>query len=135
MFSLYLILAVFIGLLQAKSSTGDSVLVILDNKLNQSDYSLFFGGLEGTCKREPVFRLFNILSQSKGIALPFARPETAPRRSRSTTHQTSTTLSSSHRTQKVRCVVAPSAKAEFDQPERLRFRIRYHTSIFSLTAR
>lgn len=46
MFSLYLILAAFVGLLHAKSSTGDSVLVILDNKLNRSDYSLFFGGLE-----------------------------------------------------------------------------------------
>ncbi|KAF9654064.1 dolichyl-diphosphooligosaccharide-protein glycosyltransferase [Thelephora ganbajun] len=46
MFSLYLILAAFIGLLQAKSSTGGSVLVILDNKLNRSEYSLFFGGLE-----------------------------------------------------------------------------------------
>jgi hypothetical protein len=51
MFSLYLILAAFVGLLQAKSSTGDSVLVVLDNKLNRTDYSLFFGGLEGT--REP----------------------------------------------------------------------------------
>ena len=47
MLSLYLILAAFVGLLQAKSSTGDSVLVILDSKLNRSDYSLFFGGLEG----------------------------------------------------------------------------------------
>lgn len=49
MFSLYLILAAFVGLLHAKSSTGDSVLVILDNKLDRSDYSLFFGGLESTC--------------------------------------------------------------------------------------
>lgn len=48
MFSLYLVLAAFVGLLHAKSSTGDSVLVILDNKLNRSDYSLFFDGLEGT---------------------------------------------------------------------------------------
>jgi len=54
MLSLYLILAAFVGLLQAKSSTGDSVLVILDNKLNQSDYSLFFGGLEGVCEQEFV---------------------------------------------------------------------------------
>lgn len=51
MFSLYLILAVFVGLLQAKSSTGDSVLVVLDNKLNRADYSLFFGGLESACER------------------------------------------------------------------------------------
>ena len=54
MFSLYLILAAFVGLLHAKSSTGDSVLVILDNKLNRSDFSLFFDGLEGTCELRPV---------------------------------------------------------------------------------
>ena len=52
MFSLYFILAAFVGLLQAKSSTGDSVLVILDNKLNRADYSLFFGGLESTCRKK-----------------------------------------------------------------------------------
>jgi len=46
MFSLYLLLAAFVGLLHAKSSTGDSVLVVLDDKLNRSDYSLFFAGLE-----------------------------------------------------------------------------------------
>lgn len=46
MFSLYLIMAAFVGLLHAKSSTGDSVLVVLDNKLNRSDYSVFFGDLE-----------------------------------------------------------------------------------------
>lgn len=68
MFSLYLILAAFVGLLQAKSSTGESVLVILDNKLNQSDYSLFFGGLKGTCEWELMFHLLNSLSQSKDIA-------------------------------------------------------------------
>ena len=50
MLSLYLIMAAFIGLLHAKSSTGDSVLVILDSKLNRSDYSLFFDGLEGICE-------------------------------------------------------------------------------------
>ena len=52
MISLYLILAAFVGLLHAKSSTGDSVLVILDNKLNRSEYSLFFDSLEGTCELE-----------------------------------------------------------------------------------
>jgi len=62
MLSLHLILAAFVGLLQAKSSTGDSVLVILDNKLNRSDYSLFFGGLEGAFEREFIFRLFNFSS-------------------------------------------------------------------------
>ena len=67
MFSLYLILAAFVGLLQAKSSTGDSVLVILDSKLNRSDYSLFFGGLEGTREEDLVFHLLNSLLQSKDI--------------------------------------------------------------------
>jgi len=57
MLSVYLILAAFVGLLQAKSSTGDSVLVILDSKLNQSDYSLFFGSLEGVCGRGFAFTL------------------------------------------------------------------------------
>ena len=61
MFSLYLILAAFVGLLQAKSSTGDSVLVILDNKLNRADYSLFFGGLESACERKLVFSLSDSL--------------------------------------------------------------------------
>jgi len=102
MFSLYLILAAFVGLLQAKSSTGDSVLVILDNKLNRSDYSLFFGGLEGTRERELMVHLITFLPQSKDTVLPFVRRETAPPRSRSMTHQTSTTLSSLHLTQKVR---------------------------------
>ena len=58
MLSLYLILAAFVGLLQAKSSTGDSVLVILDSKLNRSDYSLFFSGLEGMREHEFIFRFF-----------------------------------------------------------------------------
>ena len=31
----------------ARSSTGSSVLVILEPKLKQDDYSLFFGGLRG----------------------------------------------------------------------------------------
>ena len=52
MISLYLILVAFVGLLHAKSSTGDSLLVILDNKLNRSEYSLFFDSLEGTCELE-----------------------------------------------------------------------------------
>ena len=65
MLSLYLILAAFVGLLQAKSSTGDSVLVILDSKLNQSDYSLFFSGLESTCEQGFAFCLSNSPLQSK----------------------------------------------------------------------
>ena len=102
MFSLYLILAAFVGLLHAKSSTGDSVLVILDNKLNRSDYSLFFGGLERASERELMSRLFNCLSQSKDTASPFVRRGTAHPRSRSMTHQTSSTLSYLHHIQKVR---------------------------------
>ena len=102
MLSSYLILAAFIGLLQAKSSTGDSVLVILDNKLNRSDYSLFFGGLEGVCEREFTLRLLNFLFQSKDIALPSVRPGTAPPRLRSMTHRTLTMLSSLHHIQKAR---------------------------------
>ena len=109
MFSLYLILAAFVGLLQAKSSSGDSVLVILDNKLNRADYSLFFGGLESTCGRKFVSDLSNSLPQSKDIALPSVPQETAPPRS-SMTHQTSTTLSSLHRIQKVHSLVVFSAK-------------------------
>lgn len=31
----------------ARSSTGDSVLVLLDPSLKREDYSKFFGGLEG----------------------------------------------------------------------------------------
>jgi len=31
----------------ARSSTGDSVLVVLDPSLKREDYSKFFGGLEG----------------------------------------------------------------------------------------
>lgn len=62
MLSLYLILAAFVGLLQAKSSTGDSVLVVLDDKLNRSDYSLFFGDLESACGQGFIFHLFNSLS-------------------------------------------------------------------------
>jgi oligosaccharyltransferase complex subunit beta len=49
MVAFYVLLATFFGLLtglDAKSSTGDSVLVVLDNKLDKSDFSLFFGGLE-----------------------------------------------------------------------------------------
>ena len=60
MFSLYLILAAFVGLLHAKSSTGDSVLVILDNNLNRSDYSLFFDGLGGTCGSKLKILLTNL---------------------------------------------------------------------------
>jgi hypothetical protein len=62
MFSLYLILAAFVGLLHAKSSTGDSVLVIFDNKLKRSDYSLFFTGLEGICELKLRTRLFDLPS-------------------------------------------------------------------------
>ena len=121
MFSLYLILAAFVGLLQAKSSTGDSVLVILDNKLNRSDYSLFFGGLEGACELGHKFRSFNTLSQSKDIASPFVRPGTALLRSRSMTHQTSTMLSSSPRTQKVRSAATLSVKIELTDLDALDF--------------
>lgn len=103
MFSLYLMLAAFVGLLHAKSSTGDSVLVILDNKLNRSDYSLFFDGLEGTYESCLLF-LFNLSSQSKGIVLPSVLRETALLRSRNMTHPISTTLLSSHHTQKVRFI-------------------------------
>ena len=109
MFSLYLILAAFVGLLQAKSSTGDSVLVILDNKLNRADYSLFFGGLESTYGQEFVLGLSNSLSQSKDIVLPSVRRETALLRS-STTRQTSAMLSSLHRIQKVCSLVVPAVK-------------------------
>lgn len=62
MLSLYLVLAAFVGLLQAKSSTGDSVLVVLDNKLNRADYSLFFSGLESTCEDGLAFGLSDSLS-------------------------------------------------------------------------
>lgn len=47
MLSLLVLFATFFGLLHAKSSTGDSVLVLLDSKLDKDDFSLFFGGLEG----------------------------------------------------------------------------------------
>ena len=114
MFSLYLILAAFVGLLQAKSSTGDSVLVILDSKLSRTDYSLFLGGLESMCERKLTFNLSNLLSQNKDIALPSVRQETALLRSRSTTRRTSTMLSSLHRTQKVRSQAARSARVLTD---------------------
>jgi oligosaccharyltransferase complex subunit beta len=51
MLSIYILLATLgFGLLDgigAKSSTGDSVLVVLDPKLDKKDFSIFFGGLEG----------------------------------------------------------------------------------------
>jgi hypothetical protein len=37
--------------LHAKSSTGDSVLVILDNTLDRTSFSLFFDNLEGELDR------------------------------------------------------------------------------------
>jgi hypothetical protein len=59
MVAFYVLLATFFGLLtglDAKSSTGDSVLVLLDNKLDKSDFSLFFGGLEGEMQRTQLPR-------------------------------------------------------------------------------
>lgn len=112
MFSLYLILAAFVGLLQAKSSTGDSVLVILDNKLNRSDYSLFFDGLEGKCKLGLVLLLSNFPLQSRDTVSPSVPRETALLRSRSMTHQTSNMLSSSHHTLRVRSIMTPSVKIQ-----------------------
>ena len=49
MLSLYVLLVTFCGLLRglnAKSSTGDSVLVLLDDKLDRAEFSLFFDDLE-----------------------------------------------------------------------------------------
>lgn len=47
MLSLLVLFATLFGSLLAKSSTGDSVLVLLDSKLDKDDFSLFFGSLEG----------------------------------------------------------------------------------------
>lgn len=41
----------FLALVNAKSSSGDSVLVILEPGLQKEDYSIFFSGLEGLCLR------------------------------------------------------------------------------------
>jgi oligosaccharyltransferase complex subunit beta len=38
---------VLAGKVLAKSSSGDSVLVLLDPSLDRANYSIFFGGLEG----------------------------------------------------------------------------------------
>jgi len=74
MFSLCLILAAFVGLLQAKSSTGDSVLVVFDSKLNRSDYSLFFGGLEGACGRDFYDLVIQLSVAEQGYNLTFRAP-------------------------------------------------------------
>jgi hypothetical protein len=42
-----LLLAGLAGLVNAKSSSGDSVLVVLESSLPKEDYSIFFRGLEG----------------------------------------------------------------------------------------
>ena len=34
----------------ARSSTGDSVLVVLDPSLKKDNFSIFFGDLESTCR-------------------------------------------------------------------------------------
>jgi len=47
MISFYVLFAVLFAFVNAKSSTGDSVLVLLDSKLDKKDFSVFFGGLEG----------------------------------------------------------------------------------------
>lgn len=39
------------AMVSAKSSTGDSVLVVLEPSLKREDYSMFFGGLESTWRR------------------------------------------------------------------------------------
>jgi hypothetical protein len=45
--SLLLPLAGLAGLINAKSSTGDSVLVVLEQSLPKEDYSIFFTSLTG----------------------------------------------------------------------------------------
>jgi hypothetical protein len=42
------ILAGLAGLVSAQSSTGNSVLVVLDKDLKKASFSTFFGGLEST---------------------------------------------------------------------------------------
>jgi oligosaccharyltransferase complex subunit beta len=47
MISFYVLFAALFAFVKAKSSTGDSVLVLLDSRLDKESFSVFFGGLEG----------------------------------------------------------------------------------------
>ena len=51
----------------AKSSTGDSVLVILEPKLQKDNFSIFFDGLRGMYTRVWVFHYMSELEHREGI--------------------------------------------------------------------
>ena len=60
-----------------RSSTGSKVLVILEPKLDQADYSLFFGGLRGAFCALDLIVADNITE--RGYELTFRAPkDTAP---------------------------------------------------------
>jgi len=68
MISFYVLFAALFAFVNAKSSTGDSVLVLLDSGLDKEGFSVFFGGLEergydltfrDPKQHEPVVRKFD----------------------------------------------------------------------------
>ena len=66
-----------IGTSRAKSATGDSVLVVIENDLDKKQFSQFFSGLEGASELLflPYSTHLTVLRSERGFDLTFREPK------------------------------------------------------------